>query len=87
MKALHLEIISPERTLFAGGVEAVTLPGVVGRFTILPHHAPIVSVLRAGEVAYIAEGRTEVVDITGGFVEMNGNTVSVCVEQDKKSDH
>ncbi|MBO4985895.1 MAG: ATP synthase F1 subunit epsilon [Bacteroides sp.] len=81
MKTLHLNIVSPESTLFDGQVEAVTLPGTMGRFTILPQHAPIVSSLRVGEVGYIREGRTEFIRITGGFVEMSNGNVSVCVEQ------
>ena len=81
MKKLHLNITSSERTLFDGFVEAVTLPGSMGRFTVLPRHAPIMSSLRAGELAYLSEGRTEFIDIIGGFMEMSAGSVSVCVEQ------
>ena len=40
---LHLEIFSPEKEIFSGEVEHVTLPGTMGSFTILPLHAPIIS--------------------------------------------
>lgn len=82
METLHLHIISPERTLFEGPVEAVSLPGVMGRFTILPHHAPIVSALGRGELAYRTGNRTEVVAVASGFAEMNGHTISVCITQE-----
>ena len=81
MKTIHLNITSPERTLFDGAVEAVTLPGAMGRFTILPQHAPIVSSLRAGQLAYLVGGRTEFIDVQSGFMEMSGGRVSVCIEQ------
>lgn len=49
MKKLHLNIVSPEKELFNGEVESVTLPGTMGSFSILPQHAPIVSSLGTGK--------------------------------------
>ena len=43
MKELHLSIVSPEKSIFDGDVKIVTLPGMIGSFSILPGHAPIVS--------------------------------------------
>lgn len=80
MKTLHLNIISPEREEFNGEVNSITLPGAGGRFTILPHHAPIVSSLLEGKLAYVTiDGKTHSLDIQGGFVEMNKGEVSVCI--------
>ena len=42
MKKLYLNIVSPEKEIYNGEVESVTLPGTIGTFTILPQHAPIV---------------------------------------------
>lgn len=47
---MYLEIVSPEATLFAGEVTAVTVPGINGEFQMLSNHAPIVSLLQEGEV-------------------------------------
>ncbi|MCT4629205.1 hypothetical protein [Winogradskyella sp.] len=47
---MYLEIVSPEATLFSGEVTAVTVPGVNGEFEILTNHAPIVSILKEGQV-------------------------------------
>ena len=47
---MYLEIVSPEATLFAGEVTSVTVPGVNGEFQMLTDHAPIVSLLQAGDV-------------------------------------
>lgn len=47
---MHLEIVSPEATLFSGEVVSVTVPGLLGEFQMLENHAPIVSLLTEGEV-------------------------------------
>ena len=70
---LHLEIFS------SGEVEHVTLPGTMGSFTILPQHAPIISSLQAGILSYVTKDGEHSEEIRGGFVEMNDNKVSVCV--------
>lgn len=81
MNGLHLDIVSPEKKIFNGEVDSVTLPGTIGSFTILPEHAPIVSSLQAGMLAYVTkDGEEHTQDIHGGFVEMNDNRVSVCVD-------
>lgn len=81
MKGLQLNIVSQEKELFNGEVENVTLPGMIGSFTILPQHAPIVSSLKAGTLSYVTmEGEEHVQEINGGFIEMNDNNVSVCID-------
>ena len=78
--SLKLRIVSPEKIVFVGDVESVTMPGTSGEFQVLPNHAPLISSLEAGRVAYdCADGRKEI-DITGGFAEVQNNNVSLCVE-------
>lgn len=81
MKKLYLNIVSPEKEIYNGEIESVTLPGTIGTFTILSQHAPIVSSLREGKVIYVPEGGEEqTLDIEGGFVELSGGVVSACVD-------
>lgn len=81
MKELHLNIVSPEMELYDGVVSRITLPGALGSFTILPHHAPIVSALNAGKVVFVtADGTERSQEIQGGFMEMSNNRVSVCID-------
>ncbi|MBD3581786.1 F0F1 ATP synthase subunit epsilon [Flavobacterium selenitireducens] len=93
---MTLDIISPEATLFSGEVTAVTLPGVDGSFQILNHHAPIVSILKAGDVKIQANSfhfakevagkfvkvdeKTYTLAVTSGTIEMNDNKVIVLVD-------
>lgn len=77
---MTLEIISPSEILFKGDADAVTLPGVLGSFTVLKNHASIISVLKAGDIVYKTPGGEEIsIDIKGGLVDVDNNVVSVCV--------
>jgi F-type H+-transporting ATPase subunit epsilon len=78
---LKLKIVSPERIEFDGDVESVLVPGTVGQFEILTNHAPIISSLEKGRVVYaLPGGEKKELDIAGGFVEVQKNVVSLCVE-------
>lgn len=80
MNELHLSIVSPEAAIYDGEVTSVTLPGTMGVFSILMHHAPIVSSLKAGTVSYITlDGEEHTLDIHSGFVEMSHGEASVCI--------
>ena len=77
---LNLKIVSPEKVEYDGAAERVLVPGTMGQFEILSNHAPIISTLQKGVVEYInKEGKTSL-DILGGFVEVQKNQVSLCVE-------
>jgi len=77
---LQLKIVSPEKIEFTGAVESVLVPGTMGQFEILQNHAPIISTLQNGTVEYTtAEGKNQL-EIRGGFVEVQKNVVSLCVE-------
>ena len=75
-----LDVISPERTLVHAAVEAVELPGTKGRFEVLLAHAPLISSLEKGVIAYRNGEGTDKVAISSGFVEVNDNHVVACVE-------
>jgi F-type H+-transporting ATPase subunit epsilon len=77
---MNLEIISPERIIYSGEVNSVTLPGASGLFTILDHHAPIISVLKKGALTYKVGGKEKTIEINSGFAEVKQNVVSVCIE-------
>ena len=47
---LLLEIVTPERLAYSDTVDAVNLPGIEGELGVLPHHAPLVSMLGVGEL-------------------------------------
>lgn len=77
---LQLKIVSPEKVEFDGAVERVLVPGTMGQFEILTDHAPIISTLQKGTVEYMSQQGKSSLDIMGGFVEVQKNVVSLCVE-------
>ena len=77
---LELRIVSPERIEYDGQVESVLVPGSMGQFEILQDHAPIISTLQNGEVVFTTKDGRVSLSIQGGFVEVQKNVVSVCVE-------
>ena len=78
---LKLKIVSPEKIEFEGEVDCVLVPGSMGQFEILVNHAPIISSLDKGKVVYtLPGGEKKQLDICGGFVEVQKNVVSLCVE-------
>ena len=77
---LQLKIVSPEKIEYDGVAERILVPGTMGQFEILIDHAPIISTLQKGTVEYVnKEGKTSL-EIQGGFVEVQKNQVSLCVE-------
>lgn len=77
---IHLIIYSPERTILDKMVCKVSLPGTAGRFMVLKDHAPLISSLEEGRIAFVCNGVDENVDIVSGFVEIAYNKVTVCAE-------
>ena len=77
---LRLKIISPEKIEFEGTATIVTVPGTMGRFQILHDHAPLISSLEKGVVEYESDGTRHQLPLLGGFVEVQKNEVSLCVE-------
>jgi F-type H+-transporting ATPase subunit epsilon len=74
-----LKIVSPEKIEYTGEVERVLVPGLQGQFEILNNHAPIISILQKGVVEYDQER----LSILGGFVEVQKNVVSLCIEKEE----
>ncbi|MCE3280586.1 MAG: synthase subunit epsilon [Bacteroidetes bacterium] len=78
---MYLEIITPEKKVFAGDVEAVKLPGADGSFGILNNHAPIIATLKKGTVKITDNSKkVESFEINGGVVEVMNNKIIVLAE-------
>jgi F-type H+-transporting ATPase subunit epsilon len=77
---LHLEIVTPEKIAYEGDVDSVQLPGSEGELGVLPHHAPLVSTLGAGELRLRTAGNDEYFAIVGGFLQVLPDKVVVMAE-------
>ncbi len=77
---LRLEIVTPEKRVLNETVDSVTVPAVNGEVGILPNHAPLISALKSGVLAYTKSGATERMVVSGGFVEVGADKVSVLTD-------
>ena len=76
---LTLKIITPQKELLNATASLVELPGTMGRFEVLPGHAPLISSLDAGTIRYLQDKEEHRIETQPGFVEVGDNVVTVCI--------
>jgi F-type H+-transporting ATPase subunit epsilon len=77
---IQLEVVTPERRVMAEAVDTVTVPGMNGELGILPGHTPLISQLRTGVLTFVQGERVAQLHVSGGFVEVSDDRVSVMAE-------
>ena len=80
MANLKLEIVTAERQVFSDEVKAVIAPGVEGQLGILPHHAPLMTMLQAGELIIKKDDEENYLFISGGFLEVRPDKVIILAD-------
>ncbi|MDP3062112.1 MAG: F0F1 ATP synthase subunit epsilon [Chloroflexota bacterium] len=86
MATMKLEIITAERRVFSEDVEALVAPGFDGELGILPHHAPLMTSLKPGELVIRKGGQETYLAVTGGFLEVMGNVVTILADACERSE-
>lgn len=76
---MKVEILTPDKSLFQGEANVLTLPGIEGSFQILDRHAPMIANLGKGTVVVKSQQKSENFDVNGGLVEVLNNKVIVLV--------
>ena len=85
--SMTLEIITAERQVYSDEVDMVIAPGFDGQLGILPMHAPLMTMLKPGELTVKKSGEEDMyVAVSGGFMEVLGNRVSVLADACERSD-
>ena len=79
-QSLQLEVVTPERKVLSEPVSSVTVPGRNGEMQILPGHAALISELKTGVLSYTEAGTASQLHVSGGFVEVSHDRVSVLAE-------
>lgn len=79
-KKIRLVVLTPQKTLLETFVDKVTLPASKGQFMVLYNHAPVITSLEDGKLIYETDQKQEVIEILGGFAEVDKNVVTVCAE-------
>ena len=77
---IRCEIVSQDRTVFAGDVDIVVLPGAGGEMGVLPKHAPVLTTLKYGVIKVRKAGREDVFTVAGGVAEVQPDIVTVLAD-------
>ena len=77
---MNLRILTPERVLYDGTVEQVTIPTQSGEITVLPHHIPLVSLLKPGELIINREGDTVAMVVSTGMLHIGAQEVIILAD-------
>lgn len=77
---MNLEIITPDKKVYAGEVTSVSVPGKNGRFEMLRNHAPVISTLLNGKVKIKDKDGVKSFDVKGGVVENLNNKIIILAE-------
>lgn len=80
MADYRLQIVTQQRTVFDDKVTSLVLPGEDGYLGIRANHAPIISVLKAGDVTMRRGGKEQRFHIGGGFIEMSDNKATLLAD-------
>ena len=83
---LQLEVVTPERRVLSEPVNSVTVPRRNGEMQILPGHAAVISELKTGVLSYTEDGTAFQLHVSGGFVEVSDDRVSVLAEIAERPD-
>ena len=86
MATFKLEIVTAERMIFSDEVSAVLAWGVQGQLAILPHHAPLMTMLQPGDLMIRKDKEEEYVVITGGFLEVRPDKVIILADACERVD-
>jgi F-type H+-transporting ATPase subunit epsilon len=77
---IRCEIVSQDRRVFEGEADMVILPTEAGEMGVLPHHAPVLALLKYGVIRVKVRGKEQVFTVAGGVVEVQPDQVTVLAD-------
>jgi F-type H+-transporting ATPase subunit epsilon len=83
---IHLEIVTAERVVLSDDVDQINAPTKDGRVGILPRHAPLLTILEVGELDIIKDGVVTPFAVSGGFMEVLPNRVTILADTALRAD-
>ncbi len=83
---IKLDIVTAERVVFSEDVDVVAAPGIEGQLGVLPHHAPLMSILLPGELLVRKGGTEFCLAITGGFLEVRPDRIIVLADAAERAE-
>jgi F-type H+-transporting ATPase subunit epsilon len=86
MAKIRLDIVTAERLVYSEEVDEVVAPGVEGQLGILPHHAPLMTMLEPGELMVKKDGDELNLAISGGFMEVRPDHVIILADSAERAE-
>ena len=80
MATFRLEVVTAERMVFADDVNGIVAWGVEGQLGILPHHAPLMTMLQPGDLVIKRDNEEEYLALSGGFLEVRPDKVIILAD-------
>jgi len=77
---LTLEIVTPEAKVYSDTIDSVVIPTVAGEIGVLPGHIPLITQVEHGELRVTKGASTQMLAVSGGFAQIDGDTVRVLAE-------
>jgi F-type H+-transporting ATPase subunit epsilon len=76
----QLEIVTPDKLVVKDTADEVQIPGKAGYMDVLPGHAPLITELMIGEIAYKHDGTTQHLSVAWGFAEVLPDKVTILAQ-------
>jgi len=87
-KTVQVDIISAEEPIFSGKVAMIVVSGEEGELGIMPGHMPLLTAIKPGQIKFINdEGREEYFYISGGFLEVQPDIVTILADTVIRADN
>jgi F-type H+-transporting ATPase subunit epsilon len=83
---LKIDVVTAERIVYSADVDEVVAPGAQGQLGILPHHAPLMTIMEAGALVIKKGGQEDILAISGGFLEVRPDHVIVLADQAERAE-
>ena len=86
MPDMTLEIVTAESVVYSEEIDILVAPGTDGELGILPRHAPLLTTLAPGEIRVSRNGEETYMFVSGGFLEVLGNNVTILANAAEQAD-
>ena len=86
MAKLQVELVTAEGRVVSGDADFVKAPGLAGELGVLPHHIPLMTPLRTGEVLVRNDGKEEFIFVAGGFLEVLPDKVVILADAAERAE-
>ncbi|ANB56513.1 ATP synthase F1, epsilon subunit [Anoxybacillus sp. B7M1] len=86
MKTIKVNVVTPDGPVYEADVEMVSTKAKSGELGILPGHIPLVAPLEIGSIRLKKDGKTELIAVSGGFLEVRPDKVTVLAQAAEKAE-